>query len=325
MSLIDTPGAFRACNKSLYASNILTSSWSVLNEVDKVVFVVDAVKRLDRVAKLTINRFFKINSDYITRKVAEKLKERMNHLNISKLNENIVANKELGTTFNEIVEYSESLKNEISESVDFHYKNKDKINEYNSSYQHPSSYNHPISTVLVLNKIDLVTNKRKLKKLQEELESIGKFDKVFYISCETGYGIENLKGYLKQESFRRPWKYHPSVTSTLSETEKMEQIIRQNVFKRTYKEVPYQTLIELQSWVPLSNGELSLVFKLEVKNKNQRAILVGRDSLNIKEIKYESIKDMSLLLKRPVKIEFNITERRISNLDKYKNMQYIRY
>lgn len=51
-------------------------------------------------------------------------------------------------------------------------------------------------SILVMNKVDLVTSKRRFKTLQAELEEIGKFDKVFYVSTQTGFGIDELKHYL---------------------------------------------------------------------------------------------------------------------------------
>ena len=43
-----------------------------------------------------------------------------------------------------------------------------------------------IPCVLIINKIDLCTNKRKLRELQEELEDLGAFDRTFHVSAETG-------------------------------------------------------------------------------------------------------------------------------------------
>lgn len=43
---------------------------------------------------------------------------------------------------------------------------------------------------LVLNKIDLVDNRRKFDSLIREIEKYGKFDKIFYVSAKTGYGIK---------------------------------------------------------------------------------------------------------------------------------------
>jgi len=56
----------------------------------------------------------------------------------------------------------------------------------------------PVS--LVLNKVDLVTNKKKLRSLQAELEDMCPFEDVFHISCESGYGIDQLKEFLLQNS-----------------------------------------------------------------------------------------------------------------------------
>lgn len=49
---------------------------------------------------------------------------------------------------------------------------------------------------LVLNKVDLVDNRRKFDSLIREIEKYGKFDKIFYTSATTGYGIEELQNYL---------------------------------------------------------------------------------------------------------------------------------
>lgn len=53
-----------------------------------------------------------------------------------------------------------------------------------------------IPAVLVMNKVDLVTSKRRLRELQNELEDIGEFDHIFYVSSNTGYGMAELREYL---------------------------------------------------------------------------------------------------------------------------------
>jgi len=57
--------------------------------------------------------------------------------------------------------------------------------------------------------VDLVNNRWWFKTLEHELEEVGRFDKVFYVSSETGFGIDELKTYILSQSKRRPWKYHP--------------------------------------------------------------------------------------------------------------------
>ncbi len=50
----------------------------------------------------------------------------------------------------------------------------------------------PINSVLVMNKVDLVINRRKFNHLRQELEDIGKFDHVINVSATTGFGMEEV-------------------------------------------------------------------------------------------------------------------------------------
>ena len=54
--------------------------------------------------------------------------------------------------------------------------------------------------VLVMNKVDLVTNKRKMRSLQGEINDLARFDEVFHVSCETGFGIEAFREYLLESA-----------------------------------------------------------------------------------------------------------------------------
>ncbi len=52
----------------------------------------------------------------------------------------------------------------------------------------------------------------------------------------------------------------------MSEVEKAEQAMKQAVFEKFFKEIPYQTGIKVTSWVPKINGELRIDIALDVKN-----------------------------------------------------------
>lgn len=167
-----------------------------------------------------------------------------------------------------------------------------------------------LSSVLVMNKIDLITNKRRLKTLQEELEDLGSFDKVFHVSCETGYGLDHLKAYLKEQSFRRPWRYHPEVHSTRPELEKCEDVLTQIIYNRFYKEFPYNTIVTLTGWVPMTNGEIKANFQVEVKYDMNIAMFVGKGGRVIKELREELNKALTTLYQMPVRSNIFVVQRR---------------
>lgn len=269
----DTPGAVKI-SKSIRSKKIMTKAWSVIPDCDKLIFVVDSVKHLDIVTRETIKRLLHHKFKPSLLKLTNKIKS--------------LKNEEIS------LEEISRLQNEV---------NKENID--NVDYE-PKT----LSSILVMNKVDLVTNKRKLKSLQEELEDLGSFDKVFHVSCETGYGIDNLKNYLKNESLRRPWKYHPEVKSTLSDEEKCEEVFRGLIFNRLYQEIPYDSLVTLRQWVPFNNGEIRIKFQVEVRYKDQVPIILGENGRTLKELREELNKELSKMYQKPVSTFITIVQRR---------------
>ena len=115
-----------------------------------------------------------------------------------------------------------------------------------------------LPVTLVMNKVDLVTNKRRLRSLQSELNDMCRFEEVFHVSCETGFGMEDLRQYLLDNAVARPWKYDPQMISEKSPVERAEEAVKQAVMEKYFKEIPYQTGIKVTGWTPKLNGELRI-------------------------------------------------------------------
>lgn len=69
---------------------------------------------------------------------------------------------------------------------------------------------------LVLNKVDLIDSKRRFKTIISEIEKYAKFDKIFYTSGETGYGLNELTEYLIGMAKPSKWIYPAEARTTLS-------------------------------------------------------------------------------------------------------------
>lgn len=269
----DTPGAIKVTN-TIKSKRIMTKAWSMIPECDKILFVVDSVKHLDIVTREAIKRLLNQKLTPSILKVINKMK----------------ATPEEDISIEHVAKLQQEIENSGVDKLDYESKH--------------------LSTILVLNKVDLVINKRKLKSLQEELEDIGSFDKVFHISCETGYGLDRLLTYLKSEAQRRPWRFHPDVKSTQSDQEKCEEIFRGIIFNRFYKEVPYGTMVRMTSWVPYNNGELKIKFQVEVKYEVQIAMFLGEKGRIMNELRFELDKELTKLYQMPVKTVIGLVTRR---------------
>lgn len=196
--LHDTPGIARI-NK--HSNQFITRAWKILQECDKVLLVVDAVKRLD-----------------------DPLREAIYRLRNQQYSESAQAKRRLVRKMTNDPLGSEKFLQELESMVDL------KTDEFDSKH---------IPTYLVMNKIDLCSNKRKLKESIDELEHIGKFEKIFYTSSETGYGIEDLIKDLEEEAYLGPWEHHPDLRTDMPEVRKLEELMKKVIFNRFYYEVPH--------------------------------------------------------------------------------------
>ncbi|KAL4478964.1 hypothetical protein ABPG72_019401 [Tetrahymena utriculariae] len=253
----DTPGITKQYK---YSKAYVTRAWDILNDVNKAVFMIDGVKTLD-----------------------DKIREALKRLNNLKYNEK--ANKKIDqiTQLNsEDPVYKEKLKHILS-------------NDHNKADITDDSYgSSSFPKVLVVNKMDLCTNKKKLNWIVSEIEDLSKFDHKFFISCETGYGIPQLLEYLESEAIPSQWKRHSKIKTDLSKVDIIEQIVKSAIFSRYFEEIPYQTGVSLKEFSQRNDGLIKLHFELDVQTEHQKKILTGYKGRNVLElisqIKIELIK-----------------------------------
>lgn len=139
--------------------------------------------------------------------------------------------------------------------------------------------------ILVMNKVDIVDNKRKMRTLQSEIEDLARFEQIFHISCETGFGVPNLREYLMSQAKERPWVYNPHVVSEKSPVERAEECMKQAIMEKYFEELPYLIGVKVISWVPKLSGELRIDFSLDVRNKVQIGMVLGESGRILKEVR----------------------------------------
>lgn len=157
--------------------------------------------------------------------------------------------------------------------------------------------------------------------LQHELEDIGKFDQVFTVSAETGFGLRDLKEYLLDQAKRRPWKHHPETTTSLSEVERCEQIMTAVIFGRFFKEIPYKISVEVKSWVPKSDGKLRVEFSLGVNHGVIRGIVIGKGGRIVDGLRKDAAAALSKHYQKPVQVVLQVVEDRGHNAGKFNDQK----
>ena len=69
------------------------------------------------------------------------------------------------------------------------------------------------------------------------------------------------------------------------------------------------------SWVPCTNGELRINFKVEVKSDHNIQIFVGKDGRTISELRKELDRQLTINFQKPVKTIINVVHRNNEKLE----------
>jgi len=95
---------------------------------------------------------------------------------------------------------------------------------------------------LVLNKIDLIPKQHRraaLLDLKNDLNKIYKFDETFFVSAKYQTGTDKLLAFVRKHSQPGGWEMPANAKTNLSNEDLAKEIVREEVFRRLYKELPY--------------------------------------------------------------------------------------
>lgn len=153
-------------------------------------------------------------------------------------------------------------------------------------------------TVLILNKIDLIS-KEKLLELAQTFSRLF-IDWVFMISALKGDGIQDIKTYWTQHIPEGPWLFPEDQLSDLSERLLAAEITREEIFNRLHEELPYSIWVETTSWEEFKNGSLKIMQFIYVQRESQRSIVLGKGGRQIKAIGEAARLQLTQILERPI-------------------------
>ncbi len=142
--------------------------------------------------------------------------------------------------------------------------------------------------VLVLNKVDRVSDKQKLLALAEDLNTRFKFAETFMISAFTANGVEALKSYLAASVPEGPWHYPEDEISDAPVRMLAAEITREKLYSRLHQELPYSAAVETTSWKKLRDKSVRIEQTIYVERDGQKKIVLGKNGSTIKQISSEA-------------------------------------
>jgi len=175
---------------------------------------------------------------------------------------------------------------------------------------------------IVVNKVDLFSDKSKmlplLEKLHEELPNA----QVFPMSAAKKDGIPELKKLLIAAIPEGDAQFPKDQISTAPTRFLCAEIIREKLFDRLRQEVPYTTAVDIEAWEEIPEKNQTIINAvIYVARAQHKAMVIGRAGATIKEIGTDARMDIKQLiggkvhLELWVKIKENWLEEMNTNLD----------
>lgn len=137
--------------------------------------------------------------------------------------------------------------------------------------------------VLVINKIDRIKDRRQLLPMIEELSHKMTFAEIVPLSAQTGKNVDVLEALLPRYLPLQPAIYPADQLTDKSERFLAAELIREQIFRRYGKEVPYATAVDIESF-KREKDILRIGATIWVEREGQKPILIGAKGEGLKAV-----------------------------------------
>lgn len=159
--------------------------------------------------------------------------------------------------------------------------------------------------ILVLNKLDLCFNRRKLYDLVAACESMMNFESKFYVSTETDYGIQGVIDHLVAQASPGKWQVPQGYSTDLSEVGICHQQVKSVIFNRYFEEFPYEMGIKIDEFF-LSSSHIRVGVKLNVERELHKRVIVGEEGKNLVVLKNHIAKQLMIFYNKFVEVVLTV-------------------
>ncbi len=154
--------------------------------------------------------------------------------------------------------------------------------------------------ILVLNKVDRVSDKGGLLALSAALSERLQPERVFMISALSGDGVGDLKSWLAGAVPEGPWHYPEDEVSDAPLRLLAAEVTREKIYKYLHDELPYATTVETTEWKELRDKSVRIEQTIFVERDSQKSIVLGKQGRTVKQISSEARHELSEIVERKV-------------------------
>lgn len=141
------------------------------------------------------------------------------------------------------------------------------------------------SFFFILNKVDLIKDKRKMLPLVERYSRMKSFEEHFPISALKGDNVEAMLEALKASLPEGPRYFPPGMVTDSPERVLIEEFVREQIYRQLHREVPYAVAVQvIEMERDPETGLMRVEANIFVERKSQRGIVIGKGGSRLKQI-----------------------------------------
>ncbi len=152
---------------------------------------------------------------------------------------------------------------------------------------------------LALNKIDLFPHDQVLP-IMAEMNAANVYEEIFMISALNGDGVPPLLEKLAGKMPQGPALYPPEQTADLPMRLLAAEVTREKLMLRLHQELPYQLMVETETWEPFDNGSVRIRQAIIIAREQHKGMVLGKGGSAIKAIGKASREDLEEMLGQKV-------------------------
>ncbi|MEJ7797188.1 MAG: GTPase Era [Solirubrobacteraceae bacterium] len=166
-----------------------------------------------------------------------------------------------------------------------------------------------VPVAIAVNKVDRLDQSHTLAMLQAAAE-LEISEEIFPISARRGSGVDALVEHLVGLLPEGPFMFDSSDTSDQPESVMLAELIREQVLRRTFQEVPHAVEVIVDDIDPIRDGLVRVTALAWVEAESQKGILIGAQGRMIKAIGTAARRELERHLDCKVHLDLSVRVRR---------------
>lgn len=158
---------------------------------------------------------------------------------------------------------------------------------------------NPAALLAVVNKIDLIKNKRSLLPHLQHLQEIFPRAEIVPLSAESGDNLDTLESLVSARLPVGPFLFPEEQVTDRSERFLVAETIREKMMRQLGDELPYSLTLQIDRFE--DRGKVVHIDATAfIERETQKAIIIGKDGAKLKRIGIDARRDIEELLGRKV-------------------------